>query len=52
VNTDKLTFAFARGENAGKRFGLSGRQRADQLIESMTINQLTTQLSGARLLVR
>lgn len=52
VNTDKLTFAFARGPRAGKRFVVSARQRADHLIDSMNINQLTTQLSGARILVR
>ncbi len=48
VNTDKLTFAFARGDKAGTRFGISGRQKADHLIDQINLNQLTTQLSGVR----
>lgn len=48
VNTDKLTFAFARGDKAGKPYGTSGRQKADRLIEQINLNQLTTQLSGIR----
>ncbi len=50
VNTDKLTFAFARGDKAGRPFGISGRQKADRLIEQININQLTTQLGGVRTL--
>ncbi|WFU42150.1 hypothetical protein QA640_06615 [Bradyrhizobium sp. CB82] len=48
VNTDKLTFAFARGDKAGTPFRVSGRAKADRLIEQININQLTTQLSGVR----
>ncbi|MEK9285426.1 MULTISPECIES: hypothetical protein [unclassified Bradyrhizobium] len=48
VNTDKLTFAFARGDKAGTLFRESGRVKADRLIEQININQLTTQLSGVR----
>ncbi|MDH2356356.1 hypothetical protein QCM80_37725 [Bradyrhizobium sp. SSUT112] len=48
VNTDKLTFAFARGDKAGIPFRTSGRAKADRLIEQININQLTTQLSGVR----
>lgn len=48
VNTDKLTFAFARGDKAGTPFRASGRLKADRLIEQININQLTTQLSGVR----
>lgn len=48
VNTDKLTFAFARGDKAGTPFRASGRLKADRLIEQININQLTTQLSGIR----
>jgi len=48
VNTDKLTFAFARGDKAGTPFRVSGRQKADRLIEQINLNQLTTQLSGIR----
>lgn len=48
VNTDKLTFAFARGDKAGTPFRTSGRAKADRLIEQININQLTTQLSGVR----
>ena len=46
VNTDKLTFAFARGDNVGTPFRVSGRQKADHLIDQMNINQLTTQLGN------
>jgi hypothetical protein len=48
VNTDKLTFAFARGDKAGIPFRTSGRQKADHLIDQINLNQLTTQLSGVR----
>lgn len=48
VNTDKLTFAFARGDKAGTPFRTSGRQKADRLIDQINLNQLTTQLSGIR----
>jgi hypothetical protein len=48
VNTDKLTYAFARGDKAGTPFRSSGRLKADRLIEQININQLTTQLSGVR----
>jgi hypothetical protein len=48
VNTDKLTFAFARGDKAGTPFRASGRQKADRLIDQINLNQLTTQLSGIR----
>lgn len=48
VNTDKLTFAFARGDKAGTPFRASGRQKADRLIEQINLNQLTTQLAGIR----
>jgi hypothetical protein len=44
VNTDNLTFAFARGTKVGKAFRLSGRAKADYLIEQMNINQISTQL--------
>ena len=52
VNTDKLTFAFARGDKAGKPFSASGRQRADQLIDQINLNQLSTQLSNVRQFLR
>jgi hypothetical protein len=48
VNTDKLTFAFARGDKAGTPFGLPGKEKAERLMEQITLNQLTTQLSVAR----
>jgi hypothetical protein len=48
INTDKLTFAFARGDKAGTPFSITGRQKADRLIEQITLNQLSTQLSGVR----
>jgi hypothetical protein len=50
VNTDKLTFAFARGDKAGTPFGVSGREKADLLIDQINLNQLSTQLSGVRLI--
>jgi hypothetical protein len=52
VNTDKLTFAFARGDKAGTPFAVSGRQRADHLLDQINLNQLTTQLGGVRQVVR
>lgn len=45
VNTDKIVFAFARGDKAGTPYGLSGKQKAEQLIQQMSINQISTQLS-------
>ncbi len=45
VNTDKITFAFARGKGAGSS---SGKQQADLLVEQITLNQLSSQLSGVR----
>lgn len=44
VNTDNLTFAFARGTKVGTPFRMSGRASADYLIEQMNINQISTQL--------
>jgi hypothetical protein len=52
VNTDKLTFAFARGDKVGTPFRLSGRTKADQLIDQININQLTTQLGNVRQVLR
>jgi hypothetical protein len=48
INTDKLTFAFARGDKVGTPFNISGRQKADQLIDQININQLSTQLGNLR----
>lgn len=51
VNTDKISFAFARGPNAGKPPNLIGPARndkADALLEQISVNQLTTQLGGIR----
>jgi hypothetical protein len=52
VNTDKLTFAFARGDKVGTPFRLSGRSKADQLIDQININQLTTQLGNLHQVLR
>lgn len=52
VNTDKLTFVFARGDKVGKPFSISGRQKADQLIDQININQLSTQLGNVRQILR
>ncbi|WP_315703052.1 MULTISPECIES: hypothetical protein [unclassified Bradyrhizobium] len=47
VNTDNLTFAFARGDKVGTPFRVSGRAKADYLIQQMNINQISTALSKA-----
>ncbi len=48
VNTDKLTFAFARGDKAGTAFIVSGREKADHLIDQINLNQISTQLGNLR----
>jgi hypothetical protein len=49
VNTDKLTFAFARGDKAGTAFAAAAaRQRADRLLAQINLNQLSTQLGTFR----
>lgn len=51
VNTDRITFAFARGSQVGKPFNVIASARnpkAEQLLEQININQLTTQLNGLR----
>jgi hypothetical protein len=52
VNTDKLTFAFARGDKAGTPYGVPGRLKADHLIDQININQLTTQLGNLRQVIK
>jgi hypothetical protein len=49
VNTDKLTFAFAQGGQAGTSFAAaSARGRADRLLDQINLNQLSTQLGTFR----
>jgi hypothetical protein len=48
INTDKLTLAFARGDKAGTPFRISGRAKADYLIDQINLNQISTQLSNIR----
>ncbi len=47
VNTDKLVFAFAEGSDVGKPYSVfrtTGFARAKQHLDSINLNQLTTQL--------
>jgi hypothetical protein len=48
VNTDKLTFAFARGGKAGTPFAAIARDRADRLLDQINLNQISTQLGTFR----
>lgn len=52
INTDKLTFAFARGDKRGTAYRRSSREKAERLIDQININQLTTQLGGVRQVIR
>ena len=54
VNNDKLIFAFARGDNAGKPFDVRGTEpirpsaKAKSLLNTIILNEISTQLSGIR----
>ena len=55
INTDKITFAFARGGAAGKPFSVISNARnpvTEQLLTQINVNQLTTQLSNLRIVLQ
>lgn len=52
TNVDKISFAFAKGDAAGRPFAVSGKAKAERLLDQIVLNQVATQLSGIGALMR